>query len=399
MLFNVLLANQISGFSGKSLTLAGIYAFPQMLVYFFYFLLALIVLFFFLHFCKVALFYYRFGQIHLNVPNKGLLFFDAQGNLIGFNKNVSHMLNLNLKELRGKHFKTVLKHVPQLKNQVESLMLYHRNINEDLTIIRNNSILKGHLLGYPIKGLRLPMGYVVEIYDLSRDILHEREDLIHRLVRKMAHDIKTPLATIKFSVETLKYIISNIEDEEVQEDLKNINQEVNRIQAITNNYSKIAHLNKLRINIVDLAELFGELLKEFHPPERVTILQEFPEDTRLVTADADQLKVMFKELLVNALDAVGAQGEIRIRSSRASLTYNKQREAVCICVSDNGAGIPPGVKDKIFEPSFTTKTHGTGLGLVFVKQIVANHQGEILINSELQKGTNVQIIIPRDIKQ
>lgn len=261
-----------------------------------------------------------------------------------------------------------------------------------------NKILKGHLLGYPVIAFKKSLGFVLEIHDLSKEIISEREDLIHRLVRKMSHDIKTPLATIKFSVETLKYVIENIDDEEVGEGLQNITHEVNRIQAITNNYSKIAQISRLRINIVDLKELCTELISQFHPPEAVELVDKISPNARYITADADQLRVMFKELIENSLDAVGPKGEIVINTFPAAFTNNKKKEAICINISDTGVGILPGVKDKIFEPSFTTKTHGTGLGLVFVKQVVENHQGEILVDSEINKGTRVQIILPKELK-
>ncbi|APF19258.1 histidine kinase [Caldithrix abyssi DSM 13497] len=388
----------IIGGEQPELSLATGFVFSQWLIY-----LLLLGMFIFvgllvLRYFNSILFYYRFIKRHLNIPNKGVMFFDAQGHLTGFNKNISDMLHMPMEKYRGRHFKIVLQTLPQLKAQLENLLLYGQEINEELTIFSNKSILKGRLIGYPVQGLRSTIGYVVEIYDLSQEILNEREDLIHRLVRKMAHDIKTPLATIKFSVETLKYIINNIEDPEVQEDLKNINHEVNRIQSITNNYSKIAQLNKLKINIIDLAELCDETLLQFHPPEQVKIVKDISDEARLITADADQLRVVFKELVENALDAVGAQGEIRISTYPASFAREKHKDAICINISDSGIGIPSAVKDKIFEPSFTTKTHGTGLGLVFVKQIVANHQGEILIDSELHKGTKFQIIIPKEIK-
>ena len=383
---------------GPNFQLAATFRFDRMVFSFLLILLLVILIFFLLQIVSSLYFYFNFLRIHLNIGNKGILFFDSQGRLVRFNQNVHSMLNLPFSEQKGKSFKIIFRSLPQLKNHLEKLIINKQEINEEFTFSFQNKILKGHILGYPIKWLGHPIGFVLEIYDLSKDILSEREDLIHRLVRKMSHDIKTPLATIKFSVETLKYVIQNMDDAEVQEGLQNITQEVNRIQSITNNYSKIAQISRLRINIVDLQELCDELLSQFHPPDEVFIDTNISKEAQLITADADQLKVMFKELIENSLDAVGAKGKITISTFPAALRNKKNQTAICLNITDNGAGIPEGVKDKIFEPSFTTKTHGTGLGLVFVKQIVNNHQGEIIIDSEINKGTKIQIILPKELK-
>ena len=366
-----------------------------------YFVLALFLILLFFSLYRLLfyiLFHLNFIKNHLNIPNKTIMFFNSKGELFHFNHNAENMLNLPLREKKGKSYKIVFNSLPQIRSHLENLIVNGQKIEEEFTLFMQNKILKGHLLGYPVIAFKKSLGFVLEIHDLSKEIISEREDLIHRLVRKMSHDIKTPLATIKFSVETLKYVIENIDDEEVGEGLQNITHEVNRIQAITNNYSKIAQISRLRINIVDLKELCTELISQFHPPEAVELVDKISPNARYITADADQLRVMFKELIENSLDAVGPKGEIVINTFPAAFTNNKKKEAICINISDTGVGILPGVKDKIFEPSFTTKTHGTGLGLVFVKQVVENHQGEILVDSEINKGTRVQIILPKELK-
>lgn len=378
--------------------LAEIFKISQMLIYFLSVLLLLAISFMIFRFLFYLIFYLKFIKIHLNNPNKAILFFNSSGDLIQFNHNAERMLNLPLQREKRKSFKVVFRSLHQIRSHLENLIINGQEVEEEFTLFMQNKILKGHLLGYAIKIFNKPLGFVLEIHDLSKEIISEREDLIHRLVRKMSHDIKTPLATIKFSVETLKYVIQNIEEDEVQEGLQNINQEVNRIQAITNNYSKIAQISRLRINIVDLKELCEELISQFHPPESVSLLAKIHPTAQFITADADQLRVMFKELIENSLDAVGPKGEIAINTFPAALRNNKKSEAICINISDTGVGIPPGVKDKIFEPSFTTKTHGTGLGMVFVKQVVENHQGEIIVDSEINKGTKIQIILPKELK-
>ncbi len=342
-------------------------------------------------------FYYQFLKNHLNNPKHGILFFDANGKLTFYSKNASSIFDLDFKDKKGVLFQDIFKNLPQMRLYLENLILNKRKIQSEFSHFQQARMIKGYLFGYPITILNKPMGFVLEILDMSNEILREREDLIHRLIRKIAHDIKTPLATIKFSLETLKFVVPVTQDGELEEGLKNINHEISRIQAITNNYSKIANINRLRVNVVDLKKLCFEVISQFHPPEMVKISVKTVPEAQLITADEDQLRVMFKELIENSLDAVAPKGEISIATFPASFSNQFKKDAVCISIKDNGAGIAAGIKDKIFDPSFTTKTHGTGLGLVFVKQIVDNHQGQILITSEPNKGTKVQIILPKTL--
>jgi signal transduction histidine kinase len=99
------------------------------------------------------------------------------------------------------------------------------------------------------------------------------------------------------------------------------------------------------------------------------------------------LKVALAHLVRNALEATGAQGEIHV-------TTEMDKSHASLIIQDTGRGMPPEVLTKIFEPYFTTKVGGTGLGMVFVRQIIDEHRGTITLDSKVGQGTTVTIKLP-----
>ncbi len=360
----------------------------------------LIFLYFFLKFFNQFYAFTQFLHQHLNIPRKGVILLRKNGKILYANRNFFNIIGLNVKRYRGRTFNEIFNHNPQIRNFINRLKSGEEHLESELTYFRQQKAFKGQIIGYRIRDmLGKPVGYCLEIYDLSESILNERQMVIHRLIRKMAHDIKTPLSTIKFSLQTMRYGLgTEPQDEEVLEALTSIENEISRIQSITDNYSKVAGLSRLKVSVIALEELLQTIVNDFHPPQNVKVEIKVAKEAQVITADAEQLSVMLKEVLENAFDAVSGEGQITIETFPAFFADAPHKEAICIKISDNGDGIAPEIKEHIFEPNFSTKTHGTGLGLVFVQQIVENLGGQILVDSEQGKGTQVQLILPREIE-
>lgn len=346
-------------------------------------------------------FYYHFLARHLNTINKGTLLLSFQGKVLHYNQNFLKMLNLPNSIKAGINYTTLFRSQPQILNFVERLMNGKSELFEDLTFRKNGgSTFKGRLYGYYLTGISgIHSGYCVEVYDMSESILTEREEVITRLIRKMAHDIKTPLSTIKFSIETMRYTLPKKELEKVSEDIDTMSEEINHIHSITENYSKFARLSRLNLQVVSLREMIGRVLSKYDLPKTVIVKVDISDDADMITADGRQLELLIKEVFENALDAIVDKGEIKFEASLANFVNEAHSEAIRLRISDNGKGIAKEIKDRIFEPSFSTKDQGTGFGLVLVQRIVQSHNGQILFDSEEGKGTQVQIILPKDAVQ
>ena len=104
-------------------------------------------------------------------------------------------------------------------------------------------------------------------------------------------------------------------------------------------------------------------------------------------ADQEQLERVFINLFTNAVEAMDGKGDIIV-------TLSKEQEKIKVWVSDTGKGMTPEEMEKVFEPFFTTKDKGTGLGLAIVFNIIQKHKGEILVDSEKDKGTTFYMVFP-----
>jgi signal transduction histidine kinase len=101
-------------------------------------------------------------------------------------------------------------------------------------------------------------------------------------------------------------------------------------------------------------------------------------------------------LVLNAAQAMPAGGTICVSAAFEPAPGDVRRRAVAICVEDTGVGIDPALRERVFEPFFTTRARGTGLGLVVVRRIVEAHNGRISVDSEPGRGTNFKIVLPLD---
>lgn len=205
----------------------------------------------------------------------------------------------------------------------------------------------------------------------------------------VAHEINNPLGVILGYAGYLEKKIP--EDDPMYTFIHDIKRESKRCKKIVQDllsYSRTpkpvlepVNINRLLRQIIDFSRNHTDL---YH----VSILQEFAPDIPMISADADQLRQVAINLLLNAGSAMTDQGEIKVTTCLEQDTF------VRIDFSDQGEGISEENLEKIFEPFFTTKARGTGLGLAITKQIIDMHQGEIFIDSELGVGTTVSIRLP-----
>lgn len=208
---------------------------------------------------------------------------------------------------------------------------------------------------------------------------------IGTLAATIAHELRNPLAAISLASANIRHKIRN---HRLDVHFDNIRKKINDSDKIINNllfYSKLRppHFEPFALNTM-LEEYLETVQKQ--ASKLLTIQKELSE-TRDLAIDADplQMRELFLNIFNNAVDAVPEQGgQIRVRTAA-------DKDIVEICIKDNGGGIEKDVLEKVFEPFFSTKTKGTGLGLAVCKQITDFHKGSIHIDSEPGKGTQVRI--------
>jgi signal transduction histidine kinase len=230
--------------------------------------------------------------------------------------------------------------------------------------------------------------------DRQRDELRRAERLaaVGRISAQITHEIRNPLNAIGLNAELLAEELAQaraVPAEAIQL-VASISREVDRLNAVAEEYLGFARLPRPAPARQDLSEVLASLL-DFVAPELqaagVTVARHLAPGPLPIRADEGQLRAVFLNLLRNSREAMPSGGRITVRTARDG----GAAEAV---VADTGGGIPPGDLTRIFEPFYSTKERGTGLGLAFAQQVVREHGGEIRCESEVGRGTTFVLRLP-----
>ena len=248
-----------------------------------------------------------------------------------------------------------------------------------------------------------------EISSLSRDIddmletLREYQTRIKDSERMVSigatatmvgHDLRNPLQVVFMLTELLQKKVKRLENSEYQKDVADIDRLTGKIKDqasyMNKGVSDLQGLTKgasLEIGDVDLIELIYEVLDTIQMPENIESVIQFEEDFPDIYADEIKLRRVFTNLINNAVQAMVNGGQLAVEGYR-------EEENVYVNVVDTGCGIPEKNLEKIFEPLFTTKAKGTGLGLTVCKRVTEAHGGTILAKSTEGIGTRFTVILP-----
>jgi len=173
--------------------------------------------------------------------------------------------------------------------------------------------------------------------------------------------------------------------------VQKVQRECERLTALSNDFLRFARIKDVERTPTDLAKLVEEMIDFFEPTAKaanIDIRAYLPTDLPAVPLHRDSFKQALLNLLLNAEQAMPDGGQITLQAALES------GPSVNLSVIDTGKGIPPDALEKIFEPFFSTKTAGSGLGLPTTKRIIEAHGGEIHVQSEVGKGTKFTVRLP-----
>jgi two-component system, NtrC family, sensor histidine kinase HydH len=220
----------------------------------------------------------------------------------------------------------------------------------------------------------------------------ERLAALGQLSAGLAHEIRNPLGVIKGSAELLTQKLQT-SDPLAQELSGYIYTEVNRVSALVSRFLDFARPSQLDLAPMDITQLIDRCLKivgEQGACTRVRIERDFAPALPQVMLDQDLCEQVFTNLFMNACEAIGeASGELKVRIRRVA-----EDNAVAVEVEDSGPGVPPEMKEQIFNPFVTTKKTGVGLGLAIVSKIVDAHGGSVKLVSSPNHGACFRVTFP-----
>ncbi|MGA8891466.1 MAG: ATP-binding protein [Anaeromyxobacteraceae bacterium] len=219
----------------------------------------------------------------------------------------------------------------------------------------------------------------------------ERLAAVGRISAHITHEIRNPLNSLGLNAELLADEIGPEAPAEVRSLLGAITREVDRLNGVAEEYLRFARLPRPVMAREELNEILAGLL-DFVGPEmvaaRIDVRRELSPDLPAIRADEGQLRAVFLNLIRNSREAMPGGGTVIVRTARAA------DGGVDATVADTGAGIPAEQLGRIFDPFFSTKSGGTGLGLAFTLQVIQEHGGTIQCQSDVGRGTSFAVHLP-----
>lgn len=221
----------------------------------------------------------------------------------------------------------------------------------------------------------------------------QAQTAIGKLVRGVAHEIRNPLNAISLRLEGLRMRIAD-EIPEAEADVDLVNNEVHRLDRVVKTFLDLNRPLELDIKEFDPGELASQVLETMRPAaDQFRIGLELVRPPRSFTVHAD--RGLIEQSLVNVVNnAIQALGNADTTNGFIRTSISASGGYCEITVADNGPGIPENVKERIFEPYFTTKSGGSGVGLAFTKRAMDFHQGRIVVNSAPGHGATIVLSFP-----
>ena len=217
-------------------------------------------------------------------------------------------------------------------------------------------------------------------------IRHERLAVLGQMAGSVGHELRNPLTVIKSAVYYLKLVQPDA-DEKVKEYLERIEGETSTAEKIITDLLDFARVKSVDVEAVSAFRLVERIFERYPAPNSVNVTLEIPADLPMLYVDPHQMEQVLGNLIINACQAMSAGGELAI-------TAHQEQEMIAIAVKDSGVGIPPENMEKIFEPLFTTKAKGIGLGLAVSQKLVEANSGRLEVQSEAGKGSTFTVYLP-----
>jgi len=339
----------------------------------------------------------RYTEVVLQNIATGVISLDQEGRISTLNKSAAMLLGVRAEKIVGKHLKEVLKEPDKsmamnLLREVRENPMGRIERQIDLPIGKSLITLRIKLTVLKEENGKY-LGVVGVFEDLTQMLKAQRMVAWREVARRIAHEIKNPLTPIKLSAQRLKRRYSDrfADNGEVfLECTDTIIQESDELKALVNEFSRFARMPEANPKPDDLNDIIRDTLKiypEAHPNIEFDI--QLAEDIPEMNLDRAQISRAITNLVNNGIAAMDGEGELTIKTY-----FNRILKIVKLSIGDTGYGIPDKDKSRLFEPYFSTKKTGTGLGLTIVNTIVNDHNGYIRVRDNKPQGTVFEIEFP-----
>lgn len=344
------------------------------------------------HHCAESI---NYKALFKNAPD-GMILTNFEGIIVDANLKVETLFEVSLDEVIGRNSKIIFERIPhsytESKKFLETLFL-RGNAKMVLSKIDANGEPKNyHFTSVFDENLEMYITLIrddTENFALKRQIEHFKSlSTLGQMAASIAHEVRNPLTSLKGFIQ----LLTNQVTEQGHQYLEIVNSELTRMESILNEFLVLSKPTTRSFNMISVSSIITEIV-HFMQPQGVlqNIELEFitwEKDADLIWGDAYELKKVFMNILKNCMEVMPHGGKVILTQTL------RDDNQVWISVKDQGVGMTPEQLHQIFLPFYTSKEHGTGLGLAHAMQTIKNHGGSIEVESERSKGTTFHIILP-----
>ena len=356
-----------------------------------------------------------FLETVFNAIQEGIIVTDSKGRITYLNDAACGLFGLETAEaigkplderVRGLDWESLTKSPGPVSHDTEIFYPQNRFINfyiVPLVMESRNSVAgidDSSQPGSPIPATAEQVGHVMILRDITKSrrtaqqtIESERLNALTLLAAGVAHEIGNPLNSLHIHLQLMERSVQKLHGEakaELQQSIDIARSEVNRLDSIVTQFLRAIRPSRPQLRPESLNTIIEEAVRFFTPEIQdrdMTVKQELRSDLPLLQLDRDQMKQAFYNVIKNSLEAMKRHGTLHIRTDMDDTN-------VIVSFVDTGSGMSAGNLSRVFEPYFTTKSSGTGLGLLIVRRIVREHGGELSIESNEGEGLTLTIRLP-----
>lgn len=340
----------------------------------------------------------------LQSMTNGLVAVNMSGYIVYINNAAKKILQINTVETQGKQYHDIFHgRLEPMSDFIESELKHPVEMIDNEFMVQNidgNDIPLG-LSSVPLYDIdRSRRGIIVNFKDLTEkkklmEMIRQADRMaaIGELSAAIAHEIRNPLGSICNASELIMESYTDT-DPYMTKLVKIIEKESERLQRISSEFLEFARAKEPTVRVLNLHETIDEILTLLENDPRkgneITIMNEL--DTSLTVAfDEDHLKQLLINIIINSLDALDGKGKIVVATQDVPAL---KRNYIRLVIYDDGPGFPESTLGKVFEPFFSTKKEGTGLGLALVRKLVIANNGRVLARNKVSGGAEIALDLP-----